>query len=104
MLVGRKTRVYKLLRVDIGGEQHTLKEGETATLSVDAESGLPVRLEAELLPPGGDGKTKSSVVMGNLEWNKPLDPSLFKLEAPEGFKVIDGNMQPGGADRSAPSK
>jgi len=104
MLHGRKTRAYKLLRVDVGGEQHTLKEDERAKLWVDAESGLPVRLEAELLPPGGDGKTKSSVAMEDLQWNKPLDPGLFKLEAPEGFKVIDGNMQPDGADRSEPSK
>jgi len=42
--------------------------------------------------------------MEDLQWNKPLDPGLFKLEAPEGFKVIDGNMQPDGADRSEPSK
>ena len=100
MLDSRKSRVYKLLRVDVGGEHHTLKEDERAKLWVDAESGLPVRLEAELLPPGGDGKTKSSVAMEDLQWNKPLDPGLFKLEAPEGFKVIDGNM---GFRRGEPS-
>jgi hypothetical protein len=83
-LGGVKTHVYRLHRTDIFMGMMIDKD-ETAKLWVDAKSGLPVRLAI------GDpqDKDKQYLVFKDFRWNEPLDPELFKLEVPKGFKVQD---------------
>lgn len=84
-LNGRKTRVYQLKQLNVLGLSGKVKEGETAKLWVDADSGLPVRMVIEGSFMTG-GKAKSSLIFEDFEWNKSLPADLFKLEAPPGFK------------------
>jgi outer membrane lipoprotein-sorting protein len=82
---GRKTRVYEFTEVDVLGLRGKIKEGDTAKLWVDADSGLPVRmvLEVSFMT---NGKFKSSLIFEDFQWDKPLPADLFKLEVPPGFK------------------
>jgi hypothetical protein len=34
-------------------------------------------------------RTLERLIVENFVWNKPFDPSLFRLEVPEGFKVVE---------------
>ncbi len=55
--------------------------GGTGLVWVDSESLLPVRLE--MREKGGKG----TAVYSDFDWSVTLDPSLFSLEAPEGYTV-----------------
>ena len=87
-LNGQKTEVYQLLRINFGDKDRAVEEGETSKVWVDPDSNLPVKMVAEVFGPASDHKTKSSLTVENFVWNKPLDPALFKLEVPEGFKKV----------------
>ena len=54
------------------------------TLWADAHSGLPVRIEQV------QGQLR--VICRNLEFNVPLDDSLFSMEVPEGYKVQETKL------------
>jgi outer membrane lipoprotein-sorting protein len=62
-------------------------EGETATLWVDPDSGLPVRIE--LVSLSADRKDKALLIFDQLTWNESLDAALFELEPTEGFTRQD---------------
>lgn len=81
----RKMRVYEFTQLKVLGLSGKVKEGETAKLWVDAASGLPVRMVIEVSLMTG-GKTKSSLIFEDFEWNKSLSADLFKQEVPPGFK------------------
>ena len=93
-LNGHKTEVYQLLRINFGDKDRALAEGETAKVWVDADSNLPVKMAVDAFGPTSDSKTKSSLTAKNFVWNKPLDPALFKLEVPEGFKKVVQDKPP----------
>ena len=92
-LNGHKTEVYQLLRINFGDKDRALEEGETSKVWVDADSNLPVKIAADVFPTS-DRKTKSTLTAENFVWNKPLDPALFKLEVPEGFKRVAADEPP----------
>jgi len=48
---------------------------------VDAKTALPIRMEGEMT----DAKTK--VVLSDIEFVKTIDPDLFSVEPPKGYKV-----------------
>jgi outer membrane lipoprotein-sorting protein len=63
----------------------TDSEIRTTTVWADAKTGDPLRIEVVLKhAPGGPGKC----VMTHFKLDEPLDPSLFSLEAPQGYKTM----------------
>ncbi len=58
--------------------------GEEATLWADARTRLPLRIEAE--QKGEQGKTITSV-LDDFIFDRELDPKLFSMEPPAGYKV-----------------
>jgi hypothetical protein len=56
----------------------------TITIWADPETAFPVRIEADV-------SEKTQLVMVNYKCNIDLDPSLFSLEAPEGYSMRDEN-------------
>ncbi len=81
-LNGQKTQVYRLKKkVIFMGLTHGADE--TAKLWVDPKSGLPVRIAV------GDpaDKEKPFIVFEQFSWNVALDPDLFKLDVPKGFRL-----------------
>ncbi len=57
------------------------------TMWADPATQLPVRIEATMI-----GPPKTSVVMHNYEFNVELDKSLFSLEIPKGYKVLETDV------------
>jgi len=49
------------------------------TIWADAETGLPVRIEQDL--------GQIQIICKNLQFDAPLDESLFSMEAPEGYRL-----------------
>jgi outer membrane lipoprotein-sorting protein len=82
-LDGKKARLYHL--TSIGPTK--LGAADKAKIWVDVTNGLPIRIELQLVGPEGK---KASCVFENFEWNVPLKPELFALEAPEGYTVTHG--------------
>jgi outer membrane lipoprotein-sorting protein len=63
----------------------TDSELRTTTVWANAESGHPLVIETVLKnAPGGPGKC----VMTNFKLDEPLDPALFSLEPPQGYKTM----------------
>ncbi len=81
-LNGKKVEVYRLKQLGIL-DIH-LTDGDTAKLWADAKTGLPVRIAVEAA-----GKNTPSLVLEQFRWNEPLDPALFSVEVPKGFRVVD---------------
>ena len=57
------------------------------TLWADPATQLPVRIEST-----SAGPPKSEVAMTNFEFNIELDRSLFSVEIPDGYTVVDVNV------------
>ena len=57
------------------------------TLWADPETRLPVRIEAIMV-----GPPKTEVVMSDYEFNVELDKSLFSTSIPDGYKVMETNV------------
>jgi hypothetical protein len=85
-LDGAKVLVYrldKLYLMDMKGEG-------TTTVWVDAKTELPVKITAESSSVDAKGREiKSFLSFDDFRWNEPLDPKLFSLEVPEGYRLID---------------
>lgn len=79
---GKKVEVYRLKRLDILMDVH-LTDGDTAKLWADAKTGLPVRIAIE-----SAGSNRPPFVFEQFRWNERLDPALFSLEVPKGFRVV----------------
>lgn len=58
-------------------------DGKEATVWVDRESRLPVRVEQS----SREGNDVYEHVMSDIVFDRPLDPALFRLDAPEGYEV-----------------
>jgi len=83
---GRKTQVYRLKKADY--LELRLGEGDTAKLWADPKTGLPVRIRIDGQTPASRGQNdKTFLIFEQFTWDENLDPSLFKLEAPEGFTL-----------------
>ncbi len=92
---GRKVAVYSLKSADvlaIMGEHEQVFETKLF-VSVDPKTKLPARISLECTAPGEGAK--AWFIWDDLEWNKPLDPGLFKLDIPRDYKVIDGPLPEG---------
>ncbi|MBI1313699.1 hypothetical protein GC176_20595 [bacterium] len=57
------------------------------TLWADPVTQLPVRIEATMI-----GPPKTEVVMSNYEFNVKLDASLFSLKVPDGYTVLEADV------------
>jgi outer membrane lipoprotein-sorting protein len=55
---------------------------------VEVLSRLPVEIRVSLFS-RGTREAKAWCRWEHLEWNRALDPALFKLEVPEGYKVVE---------------
>ncbi|MGE0759127.1 MAG: outer membrane lipoprotein carrier protein LolA, partial [Pirellulaceae bacterium] len=57
------------------------------TLWADPRTNLPVRIEATMA-----GPPQTEVVMSNYEFNVDLDESLFRVAVPEGYQVVQADV------------
>lgn len=57
------------------------------TLWADPQTNFPVRIEAIMV-----GSPQTEVVMNNYEFNVDLDKSLFSMTVPEGYQVVQANL------------
>ncbi|QEH31858.1 hypothetical protein OJF2_03250 [Aquisphaera giovannonii] len=57
--------------------------GHEATVWVDPATKLPVRVETE----SDEGGKRTTGIMSDFVFDRPLDPSLFAMTPPEGYKV-----------------
>ncbi len=71
------------------------EDGQRITIWADTRSLLPVQIERTM----GDGTESASMVMTDIQFDVPLDPSLFSTTVPEGY--TEQSMQ---RDDSAPSE
>ena len=79
ILSQRTTRVYRT------------QEGKLETLVwVDTQTNLPVQITSRL----NDPKSPADVRLENIVWNEPLDPALFSLTIPEGYRQMPATPQP----------
>jgi outer membrane lipoprotein-sorting protein len=85
-LDGAKVLVYrldKLYLLDMKGEG-------TTTVWVNAKSELPVKITVESSRVDAKRRElKTYLAFDDFRWNEPLDPRLFSLEVPEGYRLID---------------
>jgi outer membrane lipoprotein-sorting protein len=86
-LDGRKVRLYRLKQVVFPrfamGPGNKNKSVD-ARVWVDVQTNLPVRITFDAI-----GRTQQvSVVLEKFTWNEQLDPKLFDLDVPEGFKLF----------------
>ena len=80
----------------------TAKVGQdTASIWVDPETNLPVRMESSPKDPQG---REATVIIHDIRFDEDVDESLFRLEPPEGYTVTgDGMAQVAtGAGRRTP--
>ena len=56
---------------------------------VDPETLLPTEVSLGCRYPD-TGRLKASFRWEQFEWNKPIDPDLFKLAVPDSYKLIEG--------------
>lgn len=64
------------------------------TLWADPQTNFPVRIEMTMV-----GSPQTEVVMSNYEFNVDLDKSLFNVTVPEGYQVVQANL-----DASSPTE
>jgi outer membrane lipoprotein-sorting protein len=100
-LDGKKVRVYQLKQVHLPRfglaiDKKTARKLD-ARVWVDNETNLPVRISLALVSPGD--KNNPSAVLEKFTWNEPLDPKLFNLDIPEGFKLIESKPKGAGPAR-----
>jgi len=78
MLRGRRTQVYRCRKIDAA---FCMGNGEMLVW-VDAESGLPAKIEIRTTDP----KTPIELRLDEFVWNEPLDARLFSLAISDGFQ------------------
>ncbi len=78
VLRGRRTQVYRCHKIDT---LFGMGSGEMLVW-VDAESGLPAKIEARSTDP----KFPMELRLDKFVWNGPLDARLFSLAIPDGFR------------------
>jgi hypothetical protein len=83
-IAGRVAQVYRLKKFDFFFQSDPGANGDSATLWVDRETRLPVRIELKTATLDG---AASEIVFDEFQWNAPLDPKLFSLTPPPGFAV-----------------
>jgi outer membrane lipoprotein-sorting protein len=76
---GKKTKVYSVKGVTLGDKQSDWK------IWIDPKIDMPMKMQME--PRDGPKMTSTYEYLG---WNETLDPGLFNLEIPNGFKLVDG--------------
>lgn len=81
----RKVQVFRVK----GGSLWGLK-GDW-TVWVDPKTELPVRMQLENIAGAPDDKLRFT--LDEFEWNVDLDAKLFRLDAPEGYKLIEDNQK-----------
>ena len=87
---GKETVVYRIKGANLMGLSGAM------TVWVDPQTKLPVKVQAadEAAP----AERQTRMTFYDFQWNPPLDPSLFSLNVPEGYKVVeDLDMQDPGA-------
>jgi outer membrane lipoprotein-sorting protein len=77
-LGGRKTHVYRVKELSLGGMKADV------TYWIDAKRDLPVRLEMKTA-----GPVTMTQSIDYLGFNEELDPKLFEMTVPKGYKVVD---------------
>ena len=87
-IAGRVSQVYRVKKLDFLFMSGPDGEKDSATLWVDRETKLPVRIELKSATLDGDG---CEVVFDEFVWNEPLDAKLFALTPPPGFAVEDAD-------------
>ena len=90
-LNGADALIYNLKRFNFG-QSDELKEGESAKVWVDPKTHLPVQLVVEKFFPGA--AVRSRAILTDFHWNELLDPKLFEMAVPDGFKVAEGSANP----------
>jgi hypothetical protein len=83
-VAGRAARVYRLKKVDFLFQSEPGANRDSATLWVDRETRLPIRIELKTATLDGSA---DEVVFDEFAWNVPLDTKLFSLTPPPGFAV-----------------
>ena len=61
------------------------EQGMDYTVWADARDGMPLRIEIPLEL----GNLKTTVVMSDLSFDQPLDDTLFNVQPPEDYRLID---------------
>jgi len=77
-LKGRLTQVYRIRQVDFLG----MRGKAEMLVWVDPREGLPVKIVIHDLDP----KAEMEIRFEDFLWNEPLDPNLFSLDVPDGYK------------------
>jgi len=84
---GRTVDVYRLRTLDktlwISDVIGQLGKNDSLLSYVDRQTQLPVRVEAKW------GETGRWIIWKDFDWNKPLDPDLFRLDIPDGYTVLE---------------
>ena len=103
IVAARKVDVYRLKRFDIRGTKADARESNDAQLTVlvAQASGLPVRVMLEASA-HAEGKSDDWFIFDEFAWDPKLDPKIFGLEIPEGFRVIEGPVGPSTRPKPAP--
>jgi hypothetical protein len=65
-------------------------------LWVDPKGELPARIEIDML--SETGKVVQTLILAHLQWNLPLDDSLFALDVPPGYVLAEKGQNPSEAD------
>ena len=82
---------FRLKKVDLESIMGKLDEALRAELYVwvDPETLLPTEVSLGCRYPD-TGRLKASFRWEQFEWNKPIDPDLFKLAVPDSYQLIEG--------------
>jgi len=93
-LDGRKTIVYRFEKIDFLGA----KGKGRMKVWVDPKTKLPVRIRIGMNTRRGakpqDRPFDTVMTLEDFEWNKSLDPKLFRLKVPDGYTVKQGRPGP----------
>src|SRR5690606_11210789 len=82
---GKKTKVYRLKKIEYPLGVGPLDESKVNRLWIDAESGLPVKIVVNYFDAENNRPTHD--VYANFQWNEPIAEALFSLAVPDGFKA-----------------
>jgi len=100
IVAARKVDVYRLKKFDIMGMRVDAEKSNDAqlTILVSHDSGLPVRIMIEASS-HTEGKSDDWFIFDEFTWDPPMKAELFSLEAPKGYRVIEGPVGPGPTSR-----
>src|SRR5262249_40031925 len=84
-LDGRQVKVYRLLPGEFPLQEWKIEKGDVVKGWIDASIDLPVRIEGDFAELSGMKNVHA--LYDHIEWNRPIDPKVFELEPPAGFKL-----------------